>query len=341
MLAFCWHNTCRLLDIHNQKMSWGLPSNLNTAKCCIFLLWDYPLPCPFITTPFVYKTTLIEVVKSTFQPSGPSFGNSFARRSSAVSTKALDVRAPGLERFASLQGLYVNVVMVLGVVVVVFVVVVLAVVAAVSGQLGPQCQFAHGREELQKVPRKHTCDFLTPALPLGERIRRDFRGWLYVLCSTVSVTSDKPNLLPFSGNLYLGSCHLFPKSMSGWRIIMINLPDNLLQTVWKQNSETGLQRFQHFKLHTRKIVGLLPLPEIITTRSTTVLVGGSLLTFTCHSCLEHPKLFACALIWFRCVYIDSGWFIPKCRCAARPLTYDAHRFVRGGGSGIWSVVTNA
>ena len=107
-------------------MSWGLPSNLNTANCCIFLLWDYPLPCPFITTPFVYKTTLIEVVKSTFQPSGPSFGNSFARRSSAVSTKALDVRAPGLERFASLQGLYVNVVMVLGVVVVVFVVVVLA-----------------------------------------------------------------------------------------------------------------------------------------------------------------------------------------------------------------------
>ena len=151
-----------------------------------------------------------------------------------------------------------GVVVVVVVVVVVFVVVVLAVVAAVSGQLGPQCQFAHGREELQKVPRKHTCDFLTPALPLGERIWRDFRGCLYVLCSTVSVTSDKPNLLPISGNLYLGSCHLFPKSMSGWRIIMINLPDNLLQTVWKQNSETGLQRFQHFKLHARKIVGLLP-----------------------------------------------------------------------------------
>ena len=226
--------------------------------------------------------------------------------------------------------------MVLGVVVVVFVVVVLAVVAAVSGQLGPQCQFAHGREELQKVPRKHTCDFLTPALPLGERIRRDFRGWLYVLCSTVSVTSDKPNLLPFSGNLYLGSCHLFPKSMSGWRIIMINL-----QQFGNKTPKLDCKGSNTSNFISRKIVGLLPLPEIITTRSTTVLVGGSLLTFTCHSCLEHPKLFACALIWFRCVYIGSGWFIPQCRCAARPLTYDAHRFVQGWGSGIWSVVKNA
>lgn len=97
----------------------------------------------------------------------------------------------------------------LGVVVVVFVVVVLAVVAAVSGQLGPQCQFAHGREELQKVPRKHRCDFLTPVLQL---ILRDFRGCLYILCSTVSVTSDKPNVLPVSGNIYLEVATYFQKA---------------------------------------------------------------------------------------------------------------------------------